>query len=91
VIVRYWASPRAIQDPCSTWPPIAEQSFLYFNENFREQNKLPNIEGCDFDFTYGYTLDAETAGKNDEVRAHWIKHFINAVSDLQVVLTKRPK
>jgi hypothetical protein len=91
VIVPYWASPRAIQDPCSQWPPMAEQSFLYFNKNFREQNKIEFDGNCDYDFVYGYTLDPETSNKSDEVRAHWIKHFVNAVSDLQVTLTKRPK
>jgi len=91
VIVPYWASPRAIQDPNSQWPPMAEQSFLYFNKTFREQNKIKFDWNCDFDFVYGYTLDPETANKSDEVRAHWIKHFVNAVADLSVTLTKRPK
>jgi hypothetical protein len=91
IIVPYWSSPRSIQDPCSAWPPIVEQSFLYFNKNFREQNKLSVIENCDFDFVYGYTLDQETAGKSDDARPFWIKHYVNAVSDLQVTLTKRPK
>jgi hypothetical protein len=90
VIVPYWASPRSIQDPESAWPPLSEQSFLYFNKQFRETNKLPEVKGCDFDFVYGYTLDPETAGKNDELRAFWIKHYVSAVSDLQVTLTKRP-
>lgn len=89
MIVPYWSSPRAIQDPCSAWPPLAEQSFLYWNKSFRETNKLPAVEGCDFDFTYGYTLDPETSTRNDETRPFWIKHYMNAVSDLQVVLTKR--
>lgn len=91
VVVTYWASPRSVQDPFCVWPPLVEQSFLYFNKNFREQNKIEFNGDCDFDFTYGYTLDPETANKSDEVRAHWIKHFNNAVQDLQVVLTKRPK
>ncbi len=90
IIVPYWASPRAIQDPDSQWPPICEQSFLYFNKSFREQNKLPDV-GCDFDFSYGYNLDPDTAGKSDDVRPFWIKHYIGAILDLHMVLTKRPK
>lgn len=92
-IVPYWASPRSIQDPCSAWPPLSEQSFLYFNKGFREANKIElNGSGySDFDFTYGYTLDGDTAGRNDETRPFWIKHYLNAVQDLQLVLTKRPK
>ena len=89
VIVPYWASARAVQDPYSEWPPIVEQSFLYFNRQWREQNKLPYAFKCDFDFQYGYTLDQETAMKTDDARPFWIKHYVNAVQDLQVVLTKR--
>lgn len=91
VIVPYWASPRAIQDPYSAWPPMVEQSFLYFNKNFREQNQIETKDYSDFDFTYGYQLDPETATRADDVRPHWIKHFLNSVADLQVVLTKRPR
>ncbi len=91
MIVPYWGSPRSIQDPCSAWPPLSEQSFLYFNKAFRETNKVAlNGSGfSDFDFTYGYTLDPETAGRNDETRPFWIKHYLSAVQDLQVVLIKR--
>ncbi len=91
IITPYWASPRAIQDPESQWPPICEQSFLYFNKAFREANKIPFTGDCDFDFTYGYQLDPDTAGKSDDVRPFWIKHYLNAIQDLHMVLTKRPK
>jgi hypothetical protein len=91
VLVPYWSSPRSIQEPDSAWPPLVEQSFLYFNKNFRDTNKIETEYYSDFDFVYGYTLDPETTNKSDEVRAHWIKHFNNSVQDLQVTLTKRPK
>jgi ubiquinone/menaquinone biosynthesis C-methylase UbiE len=84
----YWSSPRSIQDPDLQWPPLCEQSFLYFNKGWRAQNKLPEI-GCDFDFTYGYQVDPETAGRNTESQAFWIKHYNNTVNDVQIVLTKR--
>ncbi len=96
LIVPYWASPRAIQDPCSAWPPLCEQSFLYFNKSFREANKLSEPKNyCDFDFAYGYQLDRNDAavinGKSDEVRAFWIKHYVSIVEDLHMTLTKRPR
>jgi len=89
IVVPYWTSPRSIQDPDSAWPPMVEQSFLYFNKGWREAQKIYNTCRCDFDFTYGYTMDQETQGRNDETRSHWIKHYVNSVNDLQVVLTKR--
>ena len=88
VVVCYWTSPRAIQDPALEWPPFCEQSFLYFNKGWREANQLAAIK-CDFDFGYGYQVDQETAGRNQETQAFWIKHYANTVSDLQVALTKR--
>ncbi len=93
VIVPYWSSPRAIQDPSSQWPPICEQSFHYFNKNFRDVNKEPVYwEGyCDFDGTGGYQFEPDTAAKSDDVRPFWTKHYLNAVNDLHMTLTKRPR
>jgi hypothetical protein len=88
MLVPYWSSPRSIQDPLAAWPPLCEQSFLYFNKSFREANQIPPM-ACDFDFVYGYTLDPETQARGDDVRPFWIKHYANTVLDLQVVLTKR--
>lgn len=90
VIVCYWSSPRAIQDPALEWPPFCEQSFLYFNKGWRETNQLPPIN-ADFDFSYGYAADPETAARNQETQAFWIKHYLNAVNDLQLALIKRAK
>ncbi len=90
-ITPYWSSMRAIQDPTHQWPPIAEASYLYFNKTWREQNKLEHyLCTCDFDFSYGYALDPETNTRSTlEVQAFWVKHYIGAVSDLQVTLVKR--
>lgn len=88
-VVPYWSSARAIQDPTAEWPPLSEQSFLYFNKGFRDANQGDPSWTCDFDFVYGYTFDPETVNKSDEVRPFWVKHYTNTVSDLQVVLTKR--
>jgi SAM-dependent methyltransferase len=90
-ITPYWASPRAVQDPTHMWPPIVENSYLYFNKQWREINKLTHYNvKCDFDFCYGYLLDPETNTKNAEAQQFWVRHYINAVSDLSVTLTKRP-
>lgn len=92
VIVPYYSSMRAIQDFTHEWPPIAESSFLYFNKGWRDQNKL--VHGhyamkCDFDFVYGYALDADLQVRNVEFQRHAVKSDINAVADLIVTLTRR--
>lgn len=90
IIVPYWSSPRAIQDPMHQWPPVAEQSFLYFNKAWKTMNKLNHYLGqADFDFTYGYYFDVETAQKNQETQSFFVKHYIQSVNDLQVNLVKR--
>lgn len=89
-IVPYYSSARAIQDPTTEWPPLCEQSFLYFNKKFREDNKLPYPFKSDFDFSYGYSLDNETALRTDDTRPFWIKHYANTVNDLNIVLVKKP-
>jgi len=90
IIVPYWSSPRSIQDPMHAWPPVAEQSFLYYNKGWREANKLTHyLRSCDFDFTFGYMLDSETAQKSQEAQYFFIKHYVSAVNDLQVNLVKR--
>lgn len=90
IIVPYWSSARSIQDPSHQWPPIAEQSFLYYNQAWRTANKLNHYLGkCDFDFGFGYFADQETATKSQETQAFYVKHYLQAVNDLQVVLRKR--
>lgn len=96
VIVPYWSSPRCIQDPESQWPPICEQSFSYFSKAFRDANKedarlLPKGAYCDFDVVGGYQFDPDTAVKEQSVQTFWVKHYLNAVSDLHMTLTKRPR
>lgn len=90
-VVPYWSSMRAIQDYRYEWPPWCESSFLYFDKQWREANRLAyrNLK-CDFEISnYGYTADNETAGRSDEVRQFWVKHYVNAVNDLNMVLVKR--
>lgn len=90
IIVPYWSSMRAVQDPTHRWPPLCEASFLYWNRPWREQNGLDAYLGlsCHFNFTYGYVLPPETANRQEEARTFAIGHYTNAVSDLQIVLTK---
>lgn len=88
VAVSYWNTARGVQDFRYEWPPLCEQSFLYFNKGWRETTKLGLDIKCNFSFTYGYTPEAETAARNEESRAFYIKHYTNSVDALHVVLAK---
>lgn len=87
--VRYWNNDATIQDYMYQWPPLCEKSFLYFNKEWRVVNNLKRDLKCDFDFTYGYIVEPNTASRNEEVRSFNIKHYNNVVNVLQVVLIKK--
>lgn len=92
IITPYWSSMRSIQDYTHEWPPVCEQSFLYFNKDWRTQNKLTHglyEMKCDFDFTYGYSLDNDLLVRNQEWQQFALKHYIQSANDLIVTLTKR--
>lgn len=89
VVAPYYSSMRAWQDPTHV-RAISEASFLYFNKEWRQNNRLDHYKiAADFDFSYGYALNPEWQNRSEESRAFAIQHYINVVSDIQVVLTKR--
>lgn len=89
IICPYWSSVRAIQDPTHKWPPVAEASFAYFNENWRRLNGLTHMPiECNFDFPYGYNLQPEFAARTEELRIFAAQHYVNSVNDVIVILTK---
>jgi SAM-dependent methyltransferase len=90
IIAPYYANMRAWQDPTHK-RAISEASFLYFNRKWREDTLTDHYLQikCDFDFTYGYVVSPEWGNRSQEARDFAIKHYINVVNDLQVVLTKR--
>ena len=83
---------RALQDATHEWPPIVCGSYLYYNKEWRRQNKLEHgdyVCTADFDYTYGYALDNDVALRNADFQAYAIKFYHNAALDLYVTLKKR--
>jgi len=90
IITPHWTSVRSVQDPTHQWPPVAENTYLYFNKKWREDNKLTHYPiTCDFDFGYGYSMDGEIQVRNQEFQMFALKHYNNAVMDLHVTLIRR--
>src|SRR5262249_16211951 len=89
IIVPYWTHPKCTIDPHFQHPPFSEWSFLIFNKEWRKQQNLTNTCKCDFDHSYGYNLDQDTLARNSDTQPFWIKHYVGAVVDLHVFLTKR--
>lgn len=89
VIAPYYTSIRCWQDPTHK-RAISDATFLYFNKGWRETNKLDHYPiHCDFDFTYGYDMNAQWASRAEEARNFAITHYWNIVNDIHVVLTSR--
>jgi hypothetical protein len=92
IICPYGGSVRSMQDYTHEWPPIFAESFLYFNKKWRTENKLTHglyAMTCDFDFGYGFSLDADLVVRSNETQSYAMKHYFNAATDIQVTLTKR--
>jgi hypothetical protein len=89
IVTPYYSSMRAWQDPTHQ-RAISEASYLYLNKKWREDNKLDHYDvHCDFDFTYGYSMQPEWQNRNQETQMFAVQHYINVVNDLQVQLVKR--
>jgi hypothetical protein len=90
IIVPYWTSMRSIQDPTHAWPPVCEASFVYFNKQWRIDNKLEHYPvTCDFNFTTGYFFDSEMTTRSQPWQAFAMKHYLNTALDLHVNLTRK--
>mgnify|MGYP000014697129 CR=1 FL=1 len=89
IIAPYYNSIRAWQDPTHK-RAISEATFLYFNRQWREVNRLDHYSiKSNFDFNYGYDMNPEWASRAQSARDFAIKHYTNVVNDIHVVLEKK--
>lgn len=89
----YYKSVRAVQDFTHKWPPISENSYLYWDKSWRKANKLTHGHydlKCDYQFNIFYSWQDPTwANKSEEVRNFAVNHYFNVVADMIVDLTKK--
>ncbi|MFA7062270.1 MAG: tetratricopeptide repeat protein [Pedobacter sp.] len=89
IIAPYYSSIRAWQDPTHL-RAISENTFLYFNKDWRVINRLDHYPiVSDFDFESSYVIDPTWRDKSEDELKFAIKHYINVVSDIRTILTKR--
>lgn len=93
-VVPYWSSQRSIQDPTHKWPPLGENSFLYFNTEWCRLNGVEHVGGLEprYNFTHVYGLQTrpEWDAKNTETRTFACAHYTNVAEDLNMRLIKIP-
>lgn len=89
-ITPYWTWVGAIQDPTHKWPPIAEQSYFYFNAEARRRLNVEHYAiRCDFDLAFDGVLAPEIRSLGPNEQAFAKKHYFNAVLELHAQLTRR--
>jgi hypothetical protein len=99
VVSPYWSSRRAVADPLALWPPVCEESFYVYSKAWRESEGVAPLVGLSCDFASmtpqgqlivpsGHVPDPEVGPRSEEYRQHASRHFINAVWELHVTLTK---
>ncbi len=89
IVCPYYSSMRSMQDPFHI-RPICEASFLYYNKDWRDTNKLSHYEiKSNFDFSYGYSLAPEWVNRSQEARDFAIRHYNNVITDIFVTLVKK--
>lgn len=90
IVTPYWASWRAVADPTHVFPPVVEQSFLYFSRDWRVKERLDHYPiKCNFDFECQYVFNPDVGFPDEEARAQGGLHYINVVDDLRTLLTKQ--
>jgi len=89
ILAPYYSSIRAWQDPTHV-RAISENTFLYFDKEWRLRNNLDHYPiSADFDFKYRLDIDQDWCKKNEDELKFAIKHYINVVSNIYTIMTKR--
>lgn len=95
VIAPHWSSCRAYGDPTHKWPPVSEFAFFYWKKDWRLANaphtdasNLKDGFNCNFDVTWGYSMEPGVAARNQEYQQHAMTYFKEACQDVIATLTK---
>lgn len=89
IIVPHWSNDCAYGDPTHQWPPISEWLLLYLNKEWRAVNAPHALYTCDFDSTYGYSLEQDGQVRNLEWQRFGARHYRNVIRELIATITKR--
>lgn len=89
IIAPYYSSIKAWQDPTHV-RAISENTFFYCNREWRLINKLGHYPiVADFDYNFEFLLQPAWEDKSDTELRFAMRHYINVISDIHTVLTKR--
>jgi hypothetical protein len=94
IITPCWSSCRAYGDPTHKWPPVSEFAFFYWKKDWRIANAphtdATHLKGgftCDFQVTWGYSMNPEVAMRNQEYQQYAMSFLKEATMDTIATLT----
>ncbi len=95
VITPHWASCRAYGDCTHKWPPVSEFLWFYLKKEWRmsqaphtDSENLPDGYKCNFEVTWGYSLDPGVAARNQEYQQFAMQYYKEASQDMIATLVK---
>lgn len=90
IIVPHARSDGAVQDPTHVWPPLIENSFLYFDSEARKSMGVAHYPiRCDFEVEIGIVLEPHWEPRPHQEKVYALKHFYNVAKEIAAFLTKR--
>ena len=88
IVAPYYSSIRAVGDPTHV-RLIGDSTFWYVNKKWREDNHLEHYGlMCDFEAKLSYYISNDMTLKSEEFRQNAFVHYLNAIEDIMVDLTK---
>jgi len=95
IIAPHWSSCRAYGDPSHKWPPVCEFALFYLKKDWRTINaphsdsaNIPNGFNCNFEATWGYSLNQDVALRNQEYQQFAMTFYKEAAQDIVITVTK---
>jgi len=90
VTVPHARSDGAVQDPTHEWPPLVEQSFLYFDREARARLAFAETRvKADFQVQIGIAFQDEWVQRPQAERMFALRHFYNVALEITAFMTKR--
>ena len=87
IILPHWNSSRYYGDPTHK-EPFSEFAFYYLSKNWRKDNAPHVGYVCDFQATWGYSLNPALISRNQEYQQYAMSWFKEAVTDIHATLVK---
>lgn len=88
IVVPHWASARAYGDLTHQWPPVSEFWFYYLNKEWCATNAPHSGYTCDFDATWGYSVNQFLMTRAQEFRDFALQFYKEAIQDIVATLIK---